>query len=235
MGEHEGAARGDYYIAYPVAGGDDCSEGAEEGGFGRIYAVGPGGDAGLRQPSEFHFQSGSPSPGVRMEEFAMHGLRFALQPSAAIVLAKGDLESTFVGGSLFEAGYDLTRWIPFLDEILVRGPRRSVAGLGDLHPVRPGLRRRELLRQQLVAGHRLRLCHDHGVEDGRARRGRLARTRCLGLGRRGRSRSARRLQLCVPPQLARARDARGCAAASAPPRSTTRRSSPTTSSTAAHC
>lgn len=120
MGAHEGAERGSYYVAYGTAGQGGCGDDEQEQGYGRLTTIGPGGELGFEQPSIVHFQAGHPQSGVRMEELAMHGLRFGVRPAAALVLAKGDLESSFAAGALLEGGYDLTRFVGLLDESWIK-------------------------------------------------------------------------------------------------------------------
>jgi hypothetical protein len=135
MGAHEGAERGSYYVAYASTGEGGCGDDEEEQGYGRLKSIGPGGELGFEQPSIVRFQAGNPQSGVRMEELAMHGLRFGLRPAMALVLAKGQLESTFAAGALFEGGYDLTRFIPLLDETWVKADVGLLVGTETFLPL----------------------------------------------------------------------------------------------------
>jgi hypothetical protein len=127
MGKHEGARRGDYYIARKSGSSADaqCVEG-EEVGFARITKLGPGGEEGEANPSVVKFRTGDAPLGTHMTEYAMHGARLGLEPKIGFVFVKGELESTVVGGGVLRLGYDLSRFIPVFDEVW------SVGGIGYL-------------------------------------------------------------------------------------------------------
>ncbi|MEX1368838.1 MAG: hypothetical protein AB1Z98_37265 [Nannocystaceae bacterium] len=127
MGKEEGARRGDYYIARKGTSADEaqCVEG-EEIGFARIIKLGPGGESGKTTPSEVRFRTAGVPLGTHMTEYAMHGARLGAEPTLGFMLVKGDLEGTIVGGATLRLGYDLSRFVPFLDEAW------SVGGFGYL-------------------------------------------------------------------------------------------------------
>lgn len=127
MGRHEGARRGDYYIARKSGSSANaqCVEGKEIG-FARITKLGPGGEEGEASPSVVAFRAGNAPVGTHMTEYAMHGARLGLEPKVGFVFVKGDLQSTVVGGAVLRLGYDLSRFIPVFDEVW------SVGGIGYL-------------------------------------------------------------------------------------------------------
>jgi hypothetical protein len=119
-------------LAYESTGQDGCGDESDEVAWGRIYRLGPGGATGFKDPSIIHFQAGDPATGVRMEELALHGLRFTLRPAAAVPLDKGKLKSSFAAGGIVDFGYDLTRFIPLLDELWVDAEAGLLVGSDEL-------------------------------------------------------------------------------------------------------
>lgn len=154
MGEHEGAERGDYYLAYGDSGSDGCGDSSDEQGWARISSVGPGSEAGFENLSIVHFQAGNPASGVRMEEYALHGLRFALRPTFGMLLAVGDLDSGVAFGGEFQASYDLTRFIPLWDEFWFDVHAGILVGSDSYIPLGLGVESAKYLgdRWSVVAG-----------------------------------------------------------------------------------
>lgn len=89
-----------------------------------------------------------------MEEYALHGLRFAVQPTIALLLDKGDLESTATGGALLEAGYDLTRFVPLLNEVWLKAEVGMLFGSESFIPIGLGIEGASYVgdRLSLIAG-----------------------------------------------------------------------------------
>jgi hypothetical protein len=116
IGEEEGHRRGDIFVVeVPTAEGE-----MERVGFGRIIAVGPGGEAGVDDPSHFKLRAGKPAPGARLREWKQIGIRFGPHARWAFRYIKGDLDASFPGGVGLTLGYDMSPFVRAGDEFWLR-------------------------------------------------------------------------------------------------------------------
>lgn len=131
MGKHEGARRGDYYVARKSGSSSnaECIEG-EEVGFVRITKLGPGGQEGRADPSVVEIRAGNPPLGTHMTEYPMHGARLGVVPTLGYLGLRGGLRSQLVGGGSVTLSYDLSRYIRLFDEIWSVGSIGYARGVG---------------------------------------------------------------------------------------------------------
>src|SRR5262249_41295049 len=115
-GREEGASRGDMYIAR-LRGSDGKRE---DGGFGRIMKLGPGGDAGEKSPSSFEFRAGSAALGTEMYEHPQIGVVLGGRPQVGFLLFKGKLKTDLAYGGAIEGGYNASRFVSIGNEFWAR-------------------------------------------------------------------------------------------------------------------
>jgi hypothetical protein len=137
LGRAEGVQRGDAYVAVRQSPGGE----KQWLGFGRIQQVGPGGDTGDAEPSDFKFRSGEADLGTRMEEHPQVGVPLSFEPLVSYYLINGGLDTTLAFGGAVEGGYNASKFVPVADEVWGRaclsfalGSKREMFATMELGP-----------------------------------------------------------------------------------------------------